>query len=47
MVSGSVLLWDIGIVTSEAARVAANWDAGLEASCSGGMSAICGIGIGV
>ena len=46
-VPGPVLPWGIGIVTSEAAVVMADWDAGLEASCSGGRSAVCGIGIGI
>ena len=46
-VPGPVLPWGIGIVTLGAARVVANWDARLEASCSVGRSGICGIGIGV
>ena len=47
MVPGPVLPWGIGVVTSGAAMVVANWDAELVASCSGGISAICGTGIGV
>ena len=47
MVPGPVLPWGIGIVTSEAARVMADWVTRLEASCSGGRSAVCGIGVGV
>ena len=36
MVPGPVLPWGIGIVTSEATGLAADWDVELEASCSGG-----------
>ena len=47
MVPGPVLPWGIGIITFGAAGVVADWDARLEASCSGGRSGICGIGVGV
>ena len=46
-VPGLVLSWGIGIVTLGAARMVATWGAGVEASCSGGRSEICSIGIGV
>ena len=46
-VPGPVLSWGIGIVTLGATRAAANWDAGLEASCSGGRSGICRVGVSV
>ena len=44
-VPGLVLPWGIGILTLGATRVAPDWDTGLEASCSGGRSGICGIGM--
>ena len=47
MVPGPVLTWGIGIVTSGAARMAADCGARVETSCSGRRSEICGIGIGV
>ena len=46
-VPGPVLSWGIGIVTLGAARVVADWGAGVKASCSGGRSEICSIGVGV
>ena len=46
-VPGLVLPWGIGIVALEAAGATADLDAGLEASCSGGRSAVCGIGVSV
>ena len=46
-VPGLVLPWGIGIVTLGAARVAADWDAELVASCSSGRSSIHGSGVGV
>ena len=46
-VPGLVLPWGIQIVTLGAAGVAADWNARLVVSCSGGRSAICGTGVGV
>ena len=47
MVPGPVLPWGIGIVTLGATGQGADWDARLEASCSGQRSGICSIGVSV
>ena len=47
MVPRPMLVRGIGIVMSGATGVVADWDARLEASCRGGMSAICGVGVGI
>ena len=47
MVPRPVLCWGIGIVTFEAAKVAAGCGARAEASCRGGRSEACSTGIGV